>query len=311
MLGGAIGDALGMPFERVALSDIRQNFTFPIRGYFDPVEGAPCYQFNLTKGMYTDDTQAVRASARALIDAGYFSPRVIATGLRGWLFECSLAQDPRYPGITTDRALRRFVETDDPTSSGYLSSSCGAAIRISPVALWLTIQENARFRANITKCAKITHTGQAAIDGALVVALCIKNGLNGRKCELPKLIRECKSNRMIKALNKVLAALKDNRDPNELIADLGGQTGADEVVAMALYHVHRNDFRFTATMEGGLDVFHPSGTDMDSILSIAGAISGVSDPSAVAESKWLSGLEGVKMIREEADQLLQASLARA
>ena len=311
LLGGAIGDALGMPFERVSKAKIEASVSLPLRTYCDPVHGAPCREFGLTRGMYTDDTQAVRATARAAAEHRCVSPRIVADALSAWLFDDSLGQEPRYPGQTTRTAMSRYRTNGDPGTCGVLSQNCGAAIRISPVAIWLTIQGENGFADRVRDCARVTHRGDSAVDGALIVASLIRGGLHGETPGFDSMIDMCTSDRMTRALHLVAAALTSERDDtvvaNELAEALGGSERAHEVVPLALVHLYRARFDFRETLERGLDTLHPDGIDMDSILSVAGAISGVHCAAQVEGSDWLTDLEDAELIAEEASRLHSAA----
>jgi ADP-ribosyl-[dinitrogen reductase] hydrolase len=305
LLGGAIGDALGMPLEQLPEATIRASFRIPITSFNDPVPGAPCYEFRLKKGMYTDDTQAVRASARAIVESHDLSGALIADALSGWLFENSLDQSPRYPGFTTREAMKRYLNSKDANTCGVLSQACGAAIRISPAAIWLTLQGEAEFENRIREIAQVTHTDRSAVDGAVIVAHLIRTGLEGTTPPLDELLQLCTSDLMGKGLGKTQSALRLKEPAHELALELGGGTAAHEVVPMAIYHIYRNNFDFKVTLETGLNTFHPQGLDLDSILSISGAICGVRSPNGVKNSGWLDGLEDAQVISAEAEALFR------
>jgi ADP-ribosylglycohydrolase len=305
LLGGAIGDALGMPFERVTSARIKSLYKLPLRDFVDPVEGAPCCEFGLRRGNYTDDTQSTRVSMIAITENNVASPRVIAEALAAWLYQHSLGQEPRYPGQTTRKAMRRFLETNDVENCGCETPSCGAAIRIAPVAIWAASFSESDFVECITDAANITHTGQTAVDGALVVASMIKTGMRNMTPPVDAVASYCKSRRMIQALRKVKHALECDVSADDLVQDLGGQTGAHEVVPLAIFQLYKNKFKFKPTLLSGLNTFHPSGIDMDSVLSIAGAVSGVRDPVGVERSTWIRRVEDAKLISEETRRFIR------
>jgi ADP-ribosylglycohydrolase len=113
---------------------------------------------------------------------------------------------------------------------------------------------------------------------------------------------------MVRALLRVEDALSRSTPGAELAKELGGGTGAHEVVSMALYHLYGAEFGFRETIESGLNTFHPSGIDADSILGIAGAIAAMQHPEEVAGSEWLAGLRGADEIRSEAAALCESAL---
>jgi ADP-ribosylglycohydrolase len=308
VLGGAIGDAFGMPFERVESRSIKRTFNLPISVFHDPAPDAPCYEFGLRRGMYTDDTQACRATTRALIRADEVNLTAIADALEAWLLRDGLGQPPRYPGITTGRAIRQYAQSKDPTTSGFCSSACGAAIRIAPVALWLSARSSRNFKQRITDVAKITHTSQAAIDGALIVSSMIRQALSSSGMPpVEELFPIAESRTMARDLRKLQAAVNKKKSGDEFVSEIGGQTSAPQVVSLALFHLYKCGFSFWETLFTGVNTFHRSGIDMDSVLSIAGAIAGAVHPSQVLECPLLAELEDSEGLRTEAQSLYHAA----
>ena len=145
----------------------------------------------------------------------------------------------------------------------------------------------------------------------IIVACLIRAGFRGTTPSISHLVELSKSSQMKKALKTVQSALKLERPAEEVVEELGGQTGAHEVVPMAVYHLYRTGFKFTQTLENGIDTFHPSGIDMDSVLSIAGSIAGMRDVRGVEESCWLDGLEDAEKIANEARALVASTNRQA
>jgi len=290
MIGSAIGDALGMPFENLAAAKIRKNVTLPVKSYCNAIEGAPCFQFDLKKGMYTDDTQAIRACARAISKHRALTPAVIADALSGWLFHDSLGQQARYPGVTTRVAMTRYEETRDPHTCGVDSATCGAAIRMLPIALWFCIKKPADLDGDIRQLAKVTHTATCAQDGAVLMARLVQHAVIGGTIAINHLASRCQSKLMKKSLNNVQRALESGTEPDDMAQELGNGTKAHVVVPMAIYHLFRHGFHFEATLSQALNTLHPSGLDTDSIMSIAGGIAGAHYPDEVVSSEWIEDL---------------------
>lgn len=310
LLGGAIGDALGMPIERVTREAILQAFPEGIETFADPLEGAPCREFGLSKGMYTDDTQAIRAITQAIVRHGQASPHVVAKALRGWYLEGSLGQTPRYPGVTMATAMEEYRRTGDPLRSGVSTSTCGAAIRVAPIALWAAGADQTDFRELVKAASRVTHTGPVALDGALLVAEVLRSGLRNERITIPQLVGLCESGKMRAAMRRVESHLGLRSLSENVLEDLGGSTRADAVVPMAIYLAETSDYRFEVALRKGLKTLHPAGADMDSILALAGSMCGVNRPALVTESAWLHELEDSFTIEREADSLYECSTQR-
>jgi ADP-ribosylglycohydrolase len=294
-----------MPFENLPETKIKENFHLPLNSYFDPIEGAPCYEFGLKKGMYTDDTQSARACTIGIAKHRHLTLSIIADALYGWLFRNSLKQEPRYPGITTREAMIRYHKHGDPNKCGVDSATCGAAIRIAPVALWFCVRRPRDIDSEIRKVACITHTANSAQDGAVIVAHLIQHSVKGGAIGFSDLYSRCTSKLMFKALQGVHRALESNTSCDEVAQELGGGTKAHAVIPMAIYHLFKCQFRFNDSLRNALNTFHPSGLDMDSILSVCGAIAGAHFAEEVEQSEWIEGLEDCKKIAREAQDLFK------
>jgi ADP-ribosylglycohydrolase len=303
LIGSAIGDALGMPFENLAAAKIRKHTRLPIRSYCDAIEGAPCFQFALTRGMYTDDTQAKRACALAIAKHGVLTPAIVADALSGWLFHDSLGQEARYPGITTREAMTRYEESRDPHTCGVNSATCGAAIRILPIALWFCVREPVDLDAEVRQLAKVTHTAPSAQDGAVLVARLVEHAVTGGPITITHLSSSCTSRLMKRSLSSVLRGLKLGTEPDDMAQELGEGTKAHVVVPMAIYHLFRNGFHFQDSLIQALNTSHPSGLDTDSIMSITGGVAGAHFPDEVIRSEWMKDLEDRDLIILEAQRL--------
>lgn len=308
LLGSAIGDAVGMPIENVPKSAIQRQLSLPLAGYYDPLPEAA--NFGLSRGMYTDDTQAIRTIARCIADRAEVDVQSIAQALNAWLHHRALDEDPRNPGPTTREALRLFAENGNVSDCGLASNSCGAATRVVPVALFCALRADAAdILSRVEETARITHTGECAVDGARIVGQSIVAALRGAKIPIDVTGQSAKCNLMREALQKVSSAVTRGALPDVLVQELGSGTEAHRVVPMAIFHLLRSDYHFEQSLNDGLNTIHPAGSDMDSILCIVGAISGTLYPREVLESPLATGVEKREEIIAEAERLFDVASA--
>src|SRR5207248_4895423 len=156
LLGTAVGDALGLPYEN--LSPRRQRRLFPDLDRYHLLPG---------RGMMSDDTEHACMVAQALIisagDEARFL-RSLAWRLRGWLLGL-----PAGIGKATARALVKLWLGFPPHKSGVYSAGNGPAMR-APV-LGVCYGDNpARLPALVRASTRITHTDSRADGGAFAVA---------------------------------------------------------------------------------------------------------------------------------------------
>lgn len=184
MLGLAIGDALGMPFE---FSNYNQIKGSGWNGDFlDKISGNPLW--NLNAGQWTDDTHMALCIARSLVDKNDFVKEDVIANYLQWF----KSGDLRGIGVTCERALSSIMSGNDiakakarpsfrrvgvkDTESDFCGN--GTVMRIAPIGLFFRndldkLDEAARTDANIT------HNHPDARDANVFLArliACIANG---------------------------------------------------------------------------------------------------------------------------------------
>ncbi len=116
MLGTAVGDAIGLPFEGLPPRRLRRMCA---------KVDSHCLLFG--RGMTSDDTEHTCLLANALIESGgdeAIFQRELARGLRAWL-----ATLPAGTGLATLRATTKLWLGFGPRHSGVFSAGNGPAMR--------------------------------------------------------------------------------------------------------------------------------------------------------------------------------------
>ena len=156
LLGTAIADALGLPYEglssRRALKLLGKPDRFRLIGPY---------------GMVSDDTEHACITAQALIASGgqtRIFRRQMAWRLRFWLLGL-----PAGIGLATLKALVKLWLGFSPEHSGVFSAGNGPAIR-SPI-LGAAIADREQLKAWVRISTRLTHTDPKAEQGAWVIAL--------------------------------------------------------------------------------------------------------------------------------------------
>src|SRR5215468_2973121 len=156
LLGCAVGDALGLPYEGVSRRRGIRLLGPPDR-----------HRFLLGRGMVSDDTEhsamVLQALCAAPRDPDAFV-RSFASHLRWWLLGL-----PAGIGLATLRATVSLWLGFGPQRSGVFSAGNGAAMR-SPV-LGAAIDDLALLRRYVEASTRTTHTDPKALHGAFAVAL--------------------------------------------------------------------------------------------------------------------------------------------
>jgi ADP-ribosylglycohydrolase len=187
ILGTAIGDALGAPFECMSATDIQNQFPV-ISTFIDPKtvsRPSNVYQNIMKAGQWTDDTQLMRPIMWSIINLGYINPMDIATfnrkvyeneTLRGW-------------GKSTKEAVKRFSEGVSWTRAAEASIGIGngVAMKAAPLGCYLSsmLDRKSFYSAinSIISVGKLTHTEMGITAGVLqsvLIAMSI-NGIRNKK----------------------------------------------------------------------------------------------------------------------------------
>ncbi|MHA1292923.1 MAG: ADP-ribosylglycohydrolase family protein [Promethearchaeota archaeon] len=163
MLGVAIGDTLGKPFEGQLYEKIRSKFK-----NFDNFLKNNKYLFNT----YTDDTQLTLHTAEALIKGRGFKLNNFIKEYVNWLDDPPIG--PGYGCISSIKKLKYGISWNKAASN---SGGNGTAMRISPIGLFYCKDLKSLKKVAI-ESSKITHSHPAASAGAVVVARAVAYLIN-------------------------------------------------------------------------------------------------------------------------------------
>lgn len=254
LLGTAVGDAMGLPYEGLP-------------GRRIPV-GMSGQKWFFGRGMTSDDTEhtwiVVDALQVARGDVSVFE-RELSRGLRRWFLTM-----PPALGWATLRACLKLCLGFGPGRSGVFSAGNGPAMRSAAIGVWFG-EDIGAIQTFVRSCTRVTHTDPKAEWGALAVALAAAGQLAmfGRVCPDPAFVE-----RVRLAGNGVF-------DPG------GGVSGYvfDTVpAALAVCARHRGDFRGAVLAAIGM------GGDTDTVAAIVGGIIGARVGENGIPPEWLRGI---------------------
>jgi len=258
LVGEAVADALGMPFETRLASD---PMLLSWRGDYLPSE-----YHQLTPGQWTDDTMMAKMLTESLYICGGFYPRDVANRYLHWY----IAGDTRGMGKTTKASLQRLKEGFRWTDSGIDGSEGnGTAMRAAPMGAFyhddpLTVSEFARMESRITHKSVEAREGSAAV--ALMVAF-IWQGVP--KFDLIEATLDFLSNSKIKDKLIILGKTKDRLSLPEAFSVFGTKSHVTQTVPSAAAA-----FMLTDSYEDAVMAAIRAGGDTDTTAAIAGAMAG-------------------------------------
>ena len=256
LLGLAVGDAVGAPFEGLSSETIYRDFGSISRliGHLD------------LEIQYTDDTQMTIGVCECLLEKKSIDPDHLARCFQ-------LNYDPgRGYGQGVQRileAMRRdedwkhLVETLFPGGS----FGNGAAMRVAPIGLAF-FDNSGRLRSEAEESAKVTHLHPLGIDGAVLVASAISMLIQ---------TREFNANDFFARMRSVAAT-----EEFQWQFTTAGRLGADEMISFgSSLPAHRSVTTaitcFTCSPNSYVNTISRAialGDDTDTVAAIAGALSG-------------------------------------
>ncbi|MFM8266431.1 MAG: ADP-ribosylglycohydrolase family protein, partial [Ilumatobacteraceae bacterium] len=169
LLGSAVADALGAPFEFGSAGAYRATFPEPVVGGTGEMTGGG--SFGWSAGEFTDDTQMALALAESIITLRRIDPADLWTRWRAWATHASDV------GVITRRALSHATH-DDAAADAHRelgrSAGNGALMRVTPVGLAGAVLDDTgattiTMRAAVAQAA-LTHHEPAAGWGAGIAA---------------------------------------------------------------------------------------------------------------------------------------------
>ncbi|HEM62570.1 MAG TPA: hypothetical protein ENO24_09785 [Chloroflexi bacterium] len=300
LVGLAIGDALGMPFEGLGARFIQAHHQTVTE--FLPGD-------DLAAGQYTDDTKMMLCLADSIVDNGGVNPEDVARRFVAW-FDSG---DLRGIGMTCLEAILNLTGGTPWRESGKRgewAAGNGTAMRIAPVGL-VDCLDLESLREDCWATSVITHNNPEAVAGATAVAYVIARLLRGDRkpeallTEAADFVGQCEVSRR---LQKAHLLLERDTPTLEALAELGTSGYVVETVASALYCFLRTPQDFLSTCSSAV----VAGGDTDTTAAVAGAISGAYNGidklpahlvSQVEDSQRLQKLAGdLYLLAQRADQ---------
>mgnify|MGYP002623126088 FL=1 len=331
LLGGAVGDALGLPVEFMKLSEIRRVFgPGGVTGYADdPIHHSP----------FTDDTQMTLWTAEGLIMARPRSRNSdsddwdLVRAVNGSYMRWFLTQKSGVPPVWSESA-------DEPFESGWLiqepgiwarvapgstclsalrvgglgtranpindSKGCGGVMRVAPVGL-IGLGEVEAYELGCDVAA-LTHGHPAGYVAAGALALILDRLVGGDQLEsavaeaIDVVDHDDPEAKICGDSMRRAVALAEAGNPSvQDVERLGGGWVAEDALAIAVYcALVGHDFR-----EAVLLAVNHSG-DSDSTASITGQILGAIGGVDVIPNEWLEGLGQRSLVERIAGDLHDA-----
>lgn len=301
LVGCAIGDALGMPFEmKPAASPMLTGWKgdFQAGGTFWKGEA----------GQYTDDTLMSIALSESLIECNGFDPAHTADKYLAWYN----TGNTRGIGTTTARALvalrmgstyktcAPFIDYEGRPVGGN-----GTAMRAGPIGLVYRNDLN-KLLAIAFEDAILTHNSMECKLSSAAVALAtayLANGHHDAKATLEDVLEAIPDSVLRTKLEIVQDHLVNKTAPETALADIGSGGYAPETVAAALYCLAVTDnFKDCVIMS------IKCGGDTDTTAAVAGALAGTLYGLEGIPQDYKDKVEDFQMLQDLTDKLVNMKI---
>lgn len=263
LLGTAVGDALGVPFETKLV-----NYEPLVKWDGKTFLGSEHHK--LQPGQYSDDTQMSLMVAESLIDNHGFNPDDLAARYVDWI----VSGRARGYGKTTLMAVENLQSGKHWSESGIAGSyGNGTAMRAAPFGVYF--RNDLRSLINIVKIdSAITHASEDAEAGALAIALTAAYAVNNDLDKLLDKLYEQLPNSKVKSIVYSLDSLINSEyiTPSQALRVLGTKANVIETVPSALYCFLKFDNYQDAVLAA-----IKAGGDTDTTAAIVGALFGAKD----------------------------------
>ncbi|MFM7292977.1 MAG: ADP-ribosylglycohydrolase family protein [Planctomycetia bacterium] len=276
LVGSAVGDALGAPFEFERPGLYKATYPSPVLGGIGEMRGGG--SFGWKPAEFTDDTQMSLALAESLVAKNGFDADDLWQRWRTW------AATARDVGVQTRMAL---AETTHVGAAERVhqrrgqSAGNGSVMRNTPVALWAAEQSLESLVELAGRQASLTHHDPHNAYGAAIHAAMIHAGIHG--------------NDAFSAIDAVLDVLPAEAREwwTPLLAanwqpDTSKNNGTVwDCLAEAVWAV-----RTAATFEEAIVNAVDLGRDADTVACVAGGIAGARWGVQSIPSRWTTYLNG-------------------
>jgi ADP-ribosylglycohydrolase len=168
LIGGAYGDAMGMPTEFWTQEHILNRFPKGIEELL-PSQEDDFFGRNMPAGEITDDTINTIMIAKMIIDNhGIINTESYIKQLIKWKNESKVAA--LVCGPSTLKALEAIEKGVSVEETGKLGTTNGAAMKISPIGIISDYRDIDSLIDNVSMICKPSHNTSIAIQGASIVA---------------------------------------------------------------------------------------------------------------------------------------------
>lgn len=308
LVGGAIGDAMGMPASFFTRGKMKATYGY-INDFVTPEAEEQSYHGDLQAGEVTDDTMESVIISNNLIKHGSFNKEAFNQDMKEWAVEQKMLETTVI-GPSTRRYLTALIEGRNPEETSGESSTNGSAMRVAPVGVkyWNDFEGCIKAAA---ESSMPSHGSRPCVAGACAVAAAVAAGVHGgytteevmQKAYEAAIYGEKLGNDITAPMvsKRILLAKRivdENRDKgievilDELVGNIGASMYVYESVPLALGVFYAVD----GDAAKGIPAAVNCGDDADTNGAICGNICGAYSGADIIPEKWKQRVQKVSCL---------------
>lgn len=284
LVGTAVGDALGLPYEGLAPRRARRLFP-----------DIDDYHFLFRRGMFSDDTEHACMTAQSLLVSGG-DPRRFVNSL-AWRLRWWFAGLPAGIGLATLKACVKLWLGTSPQQSGVHSAGNGPCMRANILGVVLG-NDAAQLVEFNRRSTRITHTDPRAEQASLLLATAAACAVEPRDGPLNQhaVFARLRATLPVEAtdfrslLNDVEASLNRNEPTETYAATLNSGKGVSGYVLHTVPAVLHAWLRFPDDYPSAVRSMLRSGGDCDTTAALVGGLVGARVGIEGIPERWRRGL---------------------
>ena len=281
LLGGAVGDALGLPYEGLSPRRQRRLLGRPTR-----------HRFLFGRGMVSDDTEHSCLVAQSLIATGVdpeLFPRDFARRLRWWLVLL-----PAGIGRATLLACLKLWCGASPAKSGVFSAGNGPAMRS---AIFGAVCDDREMMVELVRAsARVTHIDAKAEHGAIAVALATAYARRDGSVDGQEFVDEFAGivgpggDELVMLLRDTVRSVEEGKSTLEFAAACGLQSGVTGYTYHTVPVVIHAWLTYPRNYRAAVTTVIECGGDADTTAAIVGGIVATATGEAGIPREWLGAV---------------------
>lgn len=308
LVGGAIGDAMGMPASFFTREKMKKTYGY-INDFVVPEAEEQSFHGGLQAGEITDDTMESIIISNVLINQRGFNKDSFNQAMKEWAIKQNMLETTVI-GPSTRRYLTALIEGKNPEETSGDSSTNGCAMRVAPIGVkyWNDLEGCMKAAA---ESSLPSHGSRPCVAGACAVAVAVAAGIRGGYTTEQvmnmaydaaiygeKIGKDITAPMVSKRIALAKRIVDENRDKgiefilDELVGYIGASMYVYESVPLALGVFYAVD----GDVKKGIPAAVNCGDDADTNGSICGNICGAYSGAKLIPENWKQRVQAVSCL---------------